>query len=71
MKTSPNAIPLPVAPIEAHALDAAIERTRFDEDTARRAEVMSSAQEAHSVQVGLQFMKNMPRWLRAKLLKQP
>ena len=60
-----------VAPIDPHAADAAVEQTRFDQDTSRRAEIIRSAQEARSVQIRRQFIKNMPGWLRAKLLEQP
>ena len=63
--------PPAVAPIDPHAADAAVEQTRFDQDTARRAEIIRSAQEARSVQIRRQFIKNMPGWLRAKLLEQP
>ena len=34
-----------VAPIDPHAADAAVEQTRFDQDTARRAEIIRSTQE--------------------------
>ena len=60
-----------VALIDPHAADAAVEQTRFDQETARRAKILCSAQEAHSVQIRCQYMKNMPRWLRKKLLEQP
>ena len=60
-----------VAPIDPHAADAVVERTRFDRETARRAEIIRSAQEARSVQIRRQFIKSMPGWLRAKLLEQP
>ena len=63
--------PPAVAPIDPHAADAAVERTRFDQDTARRAEIIRSAQEARSVQIRRQFIKNMPGWLSAKFLEQP
>ena len=46
-----------VAPIDPHAADAAVEQTRFDQDTARRAEIIRSAQEARSVQIRRQFIK--------------
>ena len=59
-----------IAPIDSQAADAAVEQTRFDQDTARRAEIIRSAQEARSVQIGPQFIKNMPVCLRAKLLEQ-
>ena len=36
-----------------------------------RAEITRSAQEAPSVQIRRQFIKNVPGWLRAKLLWQP
>ena len=48
-----------------------VERTRFDQETARNAEQLRSAQEARSTQIRRQFIKNMPGWLRAKLLEQP
>ena len=70
-KAYPDPDPPAVGPIDAHAADAVVERTRFDQETARRAEIIRSAQEARSVQIRRQFIKNMPRWLRAKLLEQP
>ena len=70
-KAYPDPHPPAVAPIDPHAADAAVEQTRFDRDTARRAEMIRSAQEARSVQIGRQFIKNMPGWLRAKLVEQP
>ena len=60
-----------VAAIDPHAADAAVEQTRFDENTARRAEIIRFAQEARSVQIRRQFIKNLPGWLRAKSLEQP
>ena len=70
-KAYPDPDPPAIAPIDAHAADAVVERTRFDQDTARRAEIIRSAQEARSVQIRRQFIKNMPGWLRANLLEQP
>ena len=67
----PDPDPPAVAPIDPHAADKALEQTRFDQDTARRAEIIRSAEEARSVQIRRQFNKNMPGWLRAKLLEQP
>ena len=67
----PDLDPPAAAPIGPHAADAAFEQTRFDQDTPRRAEIILSAQEARSVQIRRQFIKNMPGWLRAKLLEQP
>ena len=58
-------------PIDPHAADAAVEQTWSDPDTAPRAEIIRSAQEACSVQIRHQFIKNMPGWLRAKLFEQP
>ena len=63
--------PAAVAPIDPHAVDAADEQARFDQDTARQAEKIRSAQEARSVQIIRQFVEIMLRWQRAKLLKQP
>ena len=48
-----------VAPIHPHAADAAVEQTRFDQDKARRAYIIRSAQEARSVQIRRQFIKIM------------
>ena len=70
-KTYPDPDPPAFAPIDPHAADAAVEQTRFDQDTARRAEIKRCAQEARSVQIRRQFIKNMPAWLLAKLLEQP
>ena len=72
MKAYPDPDPDPraVAPVDPHALDAAVEQTRFDQDTARRAEKRRFAREAVSAQIRRQFSKKMPRWLRAKLLEQ-
>ena len=69
-KAYPDQDPPDVAPVDPHAADAAVEQTRFDQDTARRATIRS-AQEARSVQTRRQFINNMPEWLRAKLLGQP
>ena len=62
--------PQVVAPINAHAADAAAEQTQCDQGTARRAEIISSVQEARSVQISRQFIGNMPGLLRAKLLEE-
>ena len=70
-KAFPDPDPPAVAPIDPEAADAAVEQTRFDHETARRAEIIRSAQEALSVQIRRQFIKNVPGWLRAKLLEQP
>ena len=70
-KTYPDPDPSAVAPIDPHAADAAVEQTRFDQDRARRPQIIRCAQEARSVQIRRQFIKNMPGWLRAKLLEQP
>ena len=70
-KAYPVPDPPAVAPIDAHGADAAAEETLFDQETALRAEIIRSAQEARSVQIGRQVIKNMPGWLRAKLLEKP
>ena len=70
MKAYPDPDPPAVAPIDAHAANAVVERTRFDQETAPRAEIIRSAQEARSIQIRRQFIKNMPGGLRAKLLEQ-
>ena len=68
MKAYPDPDPPAVAPIDAHAADAAAEQTRFDQDTARRAAIIRSVQEARSLQIRRQIIENMPGWPRAKLL---
>ena len=70
-KAYPDRDPPAVAPIDPHTADAVVDRIRFDQETARCAEIIRSAQEARSVQIRRQFIKNMPGWLRAKLLEQP
>ena len=70
MRVYPVPSPPAVAPIDAHAADAAAEQNRFAENTACSSEIIRSAQEARSVQIRGQFIKNMPGWLRAKLLEQ-
>ena len=51
LKAYPDPNPPAVAPIDDAAPDAAVEQTRFDQDTARRAEIIRSAQEARSNQI--------------------
>ena len=70
-RADPDPDPPAVAPIDPHVADAAFEQTRFHQDTARRAEIIRSAQEARSVQIRRQFIKNVPGWLLTKLLEQP
>ena len=71
MKAYPVPDPRAVAAIDPHAADAAVEQTLFDQDTARRADLIRSAREARSVRIRRQFIKSMPGWVRAKLLEQP
>ena len=70
MKAYPDPIPPPVAPIDVHNADGAAEETRFGQDTALRAEIIRSAQKTCSFQIRRQFIRNIPGWLRAKLLEQ-
>ena len=71
MNGYPYPNPPPVAPIDAHAADAAIEQTRFDQDAGRCAEIVRFGQEALSVQIRHQFIKAITCWLTAYLLEQP
>ena len=71
MKAYLNPNPPAVAPIDAHAADAVAEQARFEQYTARRAEIIRSAQETRSVQIRRQFVTNMAGWLLAKFLEQP
>ena len=67
--TDPNA--LVVAKFHAQAADAATKQTPFDQDTAFGAEIiLRSAQVAISNQNRRPFIRNVPHWLRAKLLEQ-
>ena len=63
-KTFPDRDPLAVAPIDPYAADAAVEQSSFDQDTARRLEII------RSVQISRHFIKNMPGSLGGKLLEQ-
>ena len=58
------------APIGAHTADAAVEQTRFSQDTLLQAEMTLSAEEARSIQFRRKFIQNMPIWLSAELLEQ-
>ena len=60
MKAYPEPNLPAVAPIDGYAPDAAVEQSQFDQETARRAEIIGSAQEARSLQIRRQFIKNMP-----------
>ena len=71
IKTYLNASPPPALPLDAHAQDAAAEQTPFDKDTVRVAKTIPSAQEARSAPLRLQFIKNKPNQLLAKLLDCP
>ena len=67
----PDPAPPAVAPIDARAADAVVERNRFDQETTCRAEIIRLAQETRCTQIRRQSVKNMPGWLRAILLEQP
>ena len=71
IKTFPETNLSAVRPLDAHEGYAAAEQIRIDQDTPRRAEKVRSAQETRSDKTRCQFDKNMPNWLRAKLLEQP
>ena len=71
MKSYPDPNPPAVVPIDGHTPDAAVEQTPFDQETARWAGIVPSAQEARSLQLRRYFIKNMPGWLAAKLLEHP
>ena len=51
MKAYPDPNPPAAAPIDGHAAEAAVERTWFNQDIARRAETLRSAQEARPIQI--------------------
>ena len=57
MKSYPDPNPPALATIDAQAADAAAEQTRFDQVTARRAEMILSALEARLVQIRRPFIK--------------
>ena len=68
-KTYLHPDPLAVAPIDVYAAEAAAEPTRFDLHTACFAEILRSTQEARSVHIRPQIIKNEPESLRPKLLE--
>ena len=59
-----------IAAIDTHAADAAIERTRFDQQTACNAEQLRFAHEARSTIKDDNSLKNTPEWLRANTHEQ-
>ena len=71
MKAYPQPNLSAVAPLDAHTADATAEQTQFDQTLERREKMICSAQEARSAPIKSQFIKNLPPWQRAKLLKQP
>ena len=63
-----------VAPLRLAGLDpgpAAAEQTRFDSETAARAERLQAAEDYKNEQVKRIFVKAMPGWLRSKIMEQP
>ena len=71
LRAYPDQNILAFAAIDAYAADAAAGQTRFEQDTARRAEMIPSAQKTRSVRNRHHFVKLMPEWLRENLLEQP
>ena len=71
VKAYPDPNPPAVAAVDELAPDAAAEQIRFDQVTPRRVDLIRSAEEARSLKVRRQFIKNMPGWPRAKLLEHP
>ena len=70
MKAYPDPHTPVVAPFHPHAADAAVQPTRFDQETTRGAETIRAAQEQRSVQNRIQFIGNVPGWLPAIFLEQ-
>ena len=71
MKTSLDPdIPV-AAPIDRCAADTVAERTRFDQEKARRAKINRTAEESLSTQIRQLFIEYMPGCLLANLLEQP
>ena len=60
-----------VAPLKPGAADPAVEQTRFDSETAQRAERLQASEDFKNAQVKRIFQKAMPGWLRSKLMEQP
>ena len=69
-KAYPYPDPPAVAQTDPHAAVAVVKQTRFDQDKARRAEIIRSGKEERSIQNRRQFIKNKPKWLLSKLLEQ-
>ena len=69
-KAYPDPNPPAVAPIDAAAPEATVEQKRFYQETAHSAKIIRSDRENRALQIRRQFIKNIPGWLRAKLLEQ-
>ena len=66
LKAYPDTTLVPVAPIDGAAAYAVVERMRFDQETARNAEQLRSAQEARSTQIRRQFIKKYARMAKGE-----
>ena len=63
-------IPIP-DPIDAAAVNAALEAARHARETAHRQERLDAVRDHRDAQIRRLFVKAMPGWLRAKLMEQP
>ena len=68
-KAYPDPDSPPACPITTYATNPAVARTPFDQESASQRK-KRSAQQARSVQIRQNFVKNKPVWLCAKLLEQ-
>ena len=70
-KSISNARNTAVAPIDAHAADAAAEAARFATETAINVTTLAEAETFKDNQIRRVFIKVMPGWLRSKLMERP
>ena len=70
-KAYPTPVIPAVAPIDAHAADAAVEAARFATETATNVTTLAEAETFKNNQIRRVFIKAMPGWLRSKLMDRP
>ena len=70
-KAYPTPVIPAVAPINAHAANAAAEAARFATETATNVTTLAEAETFKNNQIRRVFIKAMPGWLRSKLMERP
>ena len=70
-KSYPTPVIPAVAPIDAHAADAAAEAARFATETATNVTTLAEAETFKNNQIRRVFIKARPGWLRSELMERP